>query len=259
MNRLLKTGYLVCSLLLSVSQATNNQQYNKFTVCDDSSIVVKDLSIVCDSPGQYYYGSNKYRNSASCQGGDKAKIYVEFYIQEDLEVDAYLMMEAKGYGTVSSQVLHKGDSLCSVSTVYAMEKQNCGSSGYYYIQEQFTWGEKQDDYDYSFSPKLVVGFASNAKKQVYDLGGANTNSCSGGIFTNWTKGLQKSAANTIRTFFATFGILAGAIFSICMMGWCIMRQANARPKRFIVEDPADENEYYKMAMMGNQRNNLVDY
>ncbi|GKY96151.1 hypothetical protein MPSEU_000575100 [Mayamaea pseudoterrestris] len=248
------------ALVILVSSRADDgfQQYNRFTVCGNSAIEVQDLSIVCDSPGAYYYGSNKYRNSADCQGGDKVKISIQFYLQEALEGDAYVTIEAKGYGSVSSHVLHQAESLCSISSLKSLEKQSCGSIGLYSIQEQFSWSDKNDEYEYSFTPKLVVGFASNANKQVYDLGGANTNSCSGDTFTNWTKGLQKSAANTIKTFFATFGILLGAIFGVLVVGWCLMRQANAKPKEFIVQEPTDENEYHKMAMMGDQMNNLVD-
>lgn len=251
-------GVFFALLATYAKTRAEEQMSNRFTVCGDSAIVVSDISILCDSPGAYYYGSNKYRNSVDCQGGDKAKVIIQFYIPQDLEIDPYLTVEAKGYGTVSNQVLHQAEALCSVSSLKALDKQSCGAAGYYSIQEKFYWNEKADGYDYSFTPKLVIGFASNPNKQVFDLGGANTNACSGDMFNNWTKGLQKSAANTIKTFIATFGILVGAIMGVLMVGWCIMRQANGKPKEFIVEEPTDENEYHKMAMMGNQMNNLVD-
>jgi hypothetical protein len=165
---------------------------------------------------------------------------------------------AKGYGSVSSQVLQKGVSLCSISSLKKLDKQTCGGVGNYTIREQFDWSDKNDTYDYAFTPKLVVGFASSANKQVYDLGGANTNACSGDTFTNWSKSIQKSAANTIKTFFATFGILLGSIFGVLLAGWCIMRQAKPKPKEFVADDATDENEYHKMAMMGDQMNDLVD-
>ena len=37
-------------------------------------VSVSLLSIVCDTPGAYYSGSNAYRNSHVCVGGDKAKM-----------------------------------------------------------------------------------------------------------------------------------------------------------------------------------------
>jgi hypothetical protein len=103
--------------------------YNTFSVCSDSSIVISDISLLCDSPGAYYYGSNKYRNSASCQGGDKAKLTVNFQIAEYLESSAYIHLMVKGYGSVESKQIHSGEQLCSISGLSSSDGSTCPSQG----------------------------------------------------------------------------------------------------------------------------------
>ena len=127
------------------------------------------------------------------------------------------------------------------------------------MQLHFHWGDQNDRYEYSFVPKVSVGFASNPQKGIYDLGGANTKKCTGDMFTNWTKGVRKSAADTIQSFFATFGILLGAILSVFAAGWCIMRQSQNQPKEMVVEDPLEDYEHNKVVLLGDSKNHLVDF
>jgi hypothetical protein len=247
--------FAIYALLVSGANAYRN----KFTVCDNSAIVVQDLTIVCDSPGSYYYGSTKYRNAASCQGGDKAKFYVAFQIQKNLTTTGYkpyLTIDAQGYGTVSSVNVYSAAELCSVSGLKASNGQVCPEAGNYYLNGSFYWNEKSDNYTYTFSPKLSVGFMSSPSKSVYDLGGANTQQCAGTTFVDWSKTARSSAMNSIQTFFATFGILLGAIAALTMVGWYLTRQAT--PKKLILEDPDDaDNDYHKVQMLGDKDQNLV--
>jgi flagellin-like hook-associated protein FlgL len=134
-------------------------------------------------------------------------------------------------------------------------------AGYYVLAKSFYWGENSDSYEEAFQPKVVIGFASDSSRSNFDLGGANTNQCSGDTFMNWTTGVTKSATNTLRTFFATFGILFGAVVALGGAAFYLSRQANATPKQpigaFDAED-LDEHDYHKIAMVGNNRN-LVDF
>jgi len=100
--------------------------YNSFSVCSDSSIIVSDISLLCDSPGAYYYGSNKYRNSATCQAGDKAKLQITLQIAEALESSAYINLLVKGYGTIESEQIYAGENLCSISS---KNGESCPSQG----------------------------------------------------------------------------------------------------------------------------------
>lgn len=251
--------------VLAVSaEEDDGSYYNSFSVCENSSVEVQSLQVLCDSPGTYYYGSNKYRDSSSCQAGDKGKLKLGLYIAQDLEYDGYLTLTVRGYGSVEDTVLHTSESLCDATSI----SSNSGSyicangfpaAGYYTLKENFYWGSQSDSYEYTFVPKVIVGFAS-ANSNIYDLGGANTDKCNGNSFKQWGKDhVSKSAANTIKTFFITFGILASSVLALFCAGWCIMRQYNYQPKEVIdFQDETDPNEYHKIAMVGNNRD-LVDF
>lgn len=260
---------LLAFLLASsvVADEGDDEYLNSFSVCEDSVVTVNQISLLCDSPGTYYYGSGKYRNSAKCQAGDKAKLEIELEVTEDLEEVAYLTVYVEGYGTVSNADLYTEQSMCSISSLSsAYGSSPCSDSdsglypkaGSYYLKERFYWGSQDDSYDYSFTPKVVVGVKSNLNKQQFDLGGANTYLCDGNSFMKWTTGVGQSAANTLRTFLITFGILTGSILAIVLSGWCIMRIANRpAPKETIEEELLDSQVQNKIAMVGKNRD-LVD-
>jgi len=265
LRHLVSWASLVLVLLVAPTARTaedsSGKYYNQFSVCDDSHIVVKDISLLCDSPGTYYYGSGKYRNSASCKAGDKAKVQVVFYIAEDLtdKYDPiYVDMFVSGYGTVESKVIYQEANLCEIEKMKAINGDVCPADGEYVLYYTYHWGSQSDEYEYSFVPKVSIGFTSNPNKGIYDLGGANTNRCSGDTFTNWTKGVRKSAANTIKTFLATFGILLCAVLAVCLSGWLIMRQARTQQRDVVIDDPLDDNEKHKVALVGDSKNNLLD-
>jgi hypothetical protein len=233
----------------------NRDYLNKFSICDDTPVVIDDLSILCNSPGAYYYGSGKYRNSALCQAGDKAKLHIDFQILEALDADAYLTLYVQAYGSVETVVLHDQESMCSA--LQSSSGTECPAAGNYTISTTFYWGSQSDSYQYSFTPKVVVGIASSMNSNVYDLGGANTNKCTGAIAIDWTAGVRKSFANTIKSFVATFGVLSASILAIILAGWCIMREAKkARKvqKGIIVDEELDEMSYQAIG----DNKNLVD-
>jgi len=242
----------------SGANSTARYQNTTFTVCADSAVMIEDLSVLCDSPGTYYYGSSKYRNAAQCQAGDKAKVSIIIDVEQDLQTEPYFTLLVKGYGSVESVDVYTAKPMCSVSGIKALDGQKCPGKGRYKIYESFFWGEKSDNYDYAFTPKATVGFSSGNYKQAYDLGGANTNLCSGKTFQSWTESVRKSAANTVETFFVTFGFLLGSVMAICFAGWCIVRQAHNETKELMADDPIDETDYHKFSMIGDDRNNLAE-
>ena len=260
MHSWVHSTYLLLSLFtllitqFAFADDSDESYYNQFSVCADSKIIIEEISLYCDSPGSYYYGSSKYRNSATCQASDKAKLQIIFYIVPDnegnddgndnkngksssnvvIQSDPFMTIEVQGYGTVGDvSVLDAGSSFCESVTAIAYNNVASSSSvscppaaGYYYqFKQQFYWGDQNDSYEYSFVPKVTVGISSNVETNYYyDLGGANTNKCySGNTFSSWTIGVRKSAANTFITFFISFGILLFTISSITLFTYCIMK------------------------------------
>jgi hypothetical protein len=251
-----QVSFVIWLVSVFVAVKSDDDAYmNKFTVCDDTSIVVTDVALLCDSPGTYYYGSGKYRNSATCEGGDKAKMQVDFQILEDLQSEAYITLSVQGYGTVAAVQVYTQESFCSV--VQSTDGAACPAAGNYKINHMFYWGSQSDSYTYSFTPKVIVGISSDLANNVYDLGGANTNSCKGEVVSDWTVGVRKSMANSIKSFFATFGILCGSIVILIITGWCITRQSSAAkiPKSIIVDEELDEMSY--QAIRENQNIAIV--
>lgn len=59
---------------VSSSTSTEKGQVIIQDFCTRNYIQVDYLSILCDTPGAYYYGSNAYRNSKVCMSGDKAHL-----------------------------------------------------------------------------------------------------------------------------------------------------------------------------------------
>lgn len=56
---------------------TNKGLLQSQDFCNHNYIQVQRISILCDTPGAYYYGSNAYRNSQVCMSGDKAHLTVQ--------------------------------------------------------------------------------------------------------------------------------------------------------------------------------------
>ena len=229
--------------------------YKSFSECADSAVIIEEMSMTCDSPGAYYDGGSNYRNSATCVGGDKGRLKLSILIAEDLVDDALLDISAKGYGSVEKAVIRSGASLCQSLT--SVNGAKCPAAGYYKFHDTFYWAEQSDDaFEYSFSPKVSVGIKSSESSNVYDLGGINTDFCSGNVITNWSAGFRKAAGKALQTFVLTFGILLGAILFVLAFVFCVVRQSKSNAK-VMDEDEEHNNDYQKMAMVGNNAT-LVD-
>lgn len=251
---------LFAALALAQFTAAEDEYYNQFSVCADSSIVVEELMIVCDSPGAYYYGSNKYRGSATCMGGDKARLQFQFEILEDLETSPYISLSVQGYGSVPSVQLHSLEELCSISSLTSVYGSACPQAGVYQVYEKFYFDKKNDSYEYNFKPVPSIGFTSSVDTNYFDLGGANTKSCAGGTFQNWSTNMGNTAARTIRFFLVTFAILFAA--SMSFVAWRYLKMKNelkiAGPKREAMEEEfLDDEDVRRIAMMSREKD-LID-
>ena len=244
------------------AQQADEQGYwaSKFEVCADAVIEVSDISILCDSPGTYYYGSNKYRNSASCKAGDKAKLVVDFYIDDPTSIQKaggyiFTTIKVDGYGAIADHTVYENVDLCSLSKLKAKSGASCPSQGKYQIATQFFFGDKNNNIDYSFVPKVHVGFKSSLQKDGYDLGGANVDWCSGNTFISWSDSVRKQYANAINNFMRTFGLLTFTLSVIWLFIYWLWR----RPKTFSGEEPESEDmDFKKMRLVGTSRD-IIDF
>lgn len=246
--------------------------YNKFSVCSDAVIQVLDLKVYCDSPGTFYYGSGKYRNSATCKPGDKAKIQVEFYIAQPdviLSSGGYAILDISAAGNSGwyqkNVQVFENDDMCSSSNLKSLSKSTCPFQGKYRIRAHFYWPEDQYSANNSFDPVVTVGFKSSIKTNQYDFGGANTPYCRGSTFVTWTNGIRTTYANAIANFMATFGIL---LLTIVLMGgfiWFLTRKPtsikDAGQKLGVIKKDvfADENFDFSSMRSPRQGQNLVDF
>lgn len=210
-----------------------NQDYNPdLQVCTDAIIQVQDATIYCDSPGTYYYGSGKYRNSETCMPGDKAKVHIKFYISDHDTIQKggnYALVEVYvdgGTYTQAVQVYENAD-LCSMDSLKRTSGSQCPYNGYYQINTQFYWGSANNQEEV-FQPVIHVGFRSNRNVDAYDYGGANTNLCRGVTFANWNVVAHGNYLKLLTMFIKTFGILLCTIF---VMGMFIM-VLSKKPRSF---------------------------
>jgi hypothetical protein len=216
-------------------------------VCSDASIDVTDVSVLCDSPGVWYYGSNGYRNSQKCQKGDKANLQLTFdIIQEDLDKD-YIYLTLTVFGGDQEVIVYHNALLCSISALKKTSKVACPQQGSFSVSTKFYFSYAEsddntgndrylgdddcDDDSYkssaSFKPLVSVGFASSKNRNDYDLGGANTNLCAGkskNIQSEIAERVHKGASHPIVTFLLSFALLIGVIAALAGLTYSIWKK-----------------------------------
>lgn len=207
---------------------------NSLSVCSDSSIDVTGVSILCDTPGVWYYGSSGYRNSQSCQKGDKAYLTVTFDIIEEYLQQEYIYLTLQVFGGDQEIVVYQNALLCSIGTLSESSGVSCPGQGSYSISTKFyfdystnthdddNWNDRylgdddsdDDGYSPSFKPLVTIGFASAKNQDDYDLGGANTDHCAGqskNIQSDIMDRVQKSVSHPIVTFLLSVVLLVSVI------------------------------------------------
>jgi len=241
------------------------EYYKKyFEACQDTDITVEDVSLLCDSPGAYYYGNGKYRDSNSCMLGDKGKVSVYFYIGGDLDgVMPYVTLKVKddSDANVEEMVLLQDEPLCDVSNLKAQDGQTCPEAGYYYISGSTYLGDK-DGSGSPFDAVAELGFKSYPEQAYFDLGGANSLYCPGGSMGKYSYSRMKTTvASSVISFFVTWGTLFIAIASVALFLVFIVRRIRKQNKNVPFED-ADEDlldgNYNQVIVMSSSRS-LVDF
>jgi len=212
--------------------------YSSFTVCDDAVITVQDVQLHCDSPGTFYYGSGRYRDSLNCTSGDKGKFLIDFYISQPATIQSNggsAIIDVSAVGNIgwyqqNQQIIESAD-LCSMSSLTSLSKSVCPSEGTYRIESNFYWesaNSNNNNNNYfvpTFYPVLSVGFKSGAYLNTYDYGGANTQYCSGNTFVSgWTNKVKKIYANGLENFLMSSGILLFTILIMWAFIWIMIKK-----------------------------------
>jgi hypothetical protein len=194
---------------------------NKLTVCSNSDIIVTDVTLLCDSPGTYYYGSSKYRNSPTCLPGDKAKVTLDFYITQDLSSNNgqdYVLLTIQAQGGTNnaySYTVYWNAPICNLGTLTLLNRTNypCPTKGAYEISSYFYWADSDSTNQSPFTPTVSVGFRSSKNQEKYNLGGANTDLCPGKseTYISWTKYVQPRSSAESASFYWSLGVLLGVV------------------------------------------------
>lgn len=278
--------YVVAVLLCIWCRAADGYSYyESLSVCSDTSIDVTGVSILCDTPGVWYYGSNGYRNSKTCHKGDKATLQVTFdIIDEDLTEETDIYFSLSVYGGDQEITVYKNAHLCSIGILTKTSGVACPYQGSFSIKTKLYFAKDNGDDDgngsnrylgdddgdttsstsAAFSPLVTVGFASNQNSGYYDLGGANTEKC-GGQSKNIQSDIQSTVTSALSsksftTFLLSFGVviaafavLGGIAFYVWERRVCD-RACFPPEKSFMYDLESDTIDFSdrKMELMGRQ-------
>lgn len=269
--RILQTKYLgLLLLLLAVggrgedAEQEGDRYVKYFEECADAAINVEDVSLLCDSPGAYYYGNGKYRNSQTCMMGDKGKVKIYFYISDEVDgYEPYVTLGVKNdYDSGAAKMyIYQDEPLCGISNLKAQDGQACPAPGYYYISGSTYLGEKDGSSSSSLDAKALVGFRTDPQVWNYDLGGANTDLCPGGVFGQYSYGyLRKKVANAVASFLVTWGTLFFGVVAVMGFAIFLIRRIKARqnPPFEAADEDLLDGHYNQVIVMSSSRS-LVDF
>mmetsp|Transcript_1976 Transcript_1976/g.5458 ORF Transcript_1976/g.5458 Transcript_1976/m.5458 type:complete len:265 (+) Transcript_1976:102-896(+) len=198
-----------------------------FKNCDGSLVQATSVSILCDSPNTYYYGSNAYRSSPYCNYGDKATIAVCFEVTEDLSETLGEMYLTLGVYSGSSSYDELLYSILSGQVCNGLVGDaTCTYAGNYCFKVTKTLDTPSDGTDSDFVPAITMAFSSYADEG-YDLGSVNRNCMNDnyGQYDPWVSG-DPTAVKNYRSgkFLKNYGVLLGVIACVVLFGiFTVMR------------------------------------
>ncbi|CAB9509239.1 expressed unknown protein [Seminavis robusta] len=233
-----------------------------FEVCKDETIEVEDVSLLCDSPGAYYYGNGKYRNSETCALGDKGHVSIYFYIGEEMMgYEPYVTLKVKSNdGSMEDAYIAQDEQLCSLSGLSSQDGQACPAEGFYYLKGTVYLGNK-DGNSNSLDVVATVGFRSDPEVGYFDLGGANTDYCEGGSYGKYSYAkMRKQIANAVASFLVTWGTLFFGVIAVVAFGVFLVKRI--RNRNDVAFEEADEDlldgHFNQVIVMSSSRS-LVDF
>jgi len=241
--------------------SSSSSEGSSMQICSDSDIEVTAIALLCDSPGTFYYGSGKYRDNQYCKAGDKAKLSVYFDVVGDIsEVDPLLTLQASGDGETA--IVYKNARLCYLGTLASTDGSSCGGYGSFSVTTQFYWGSGSDDdgEQQLFSPYVTVGFHSERDPNKYDLGGVNTNMCSGNTFVAWSNDIKESGtfSGPLASIVWSSLVLVGTLVILGMFAWYLWKRPFENKDSFAKYYDESVDEDRKITLIRNH-SGLVDF
>mmetsp|Transcript_14867 Transcript_14867/g.22872 ORF Transcript_14867/g.22872 Transcript_14867/m.22872 type:complete len:280 (+) Transcript_14867:2-841(+) len=229
MNMKFPISSVKCCLLLLLSSrilVLGSNNYNDGTSqivepCEDGIVQVVNITISCDSPYTFYYGSGVNRNSPVCDYGDKATISVGFYVMEDVDDAIYMQMSA--YNSADEQ-LYLGDAVDLCNKV----GEACNYEGYYEFSTKIVLASLDSD-ESKFVPLLEIAF-SNEANNGYELGGVNIecDNQNTGSYFDWMNIRTNTTMTKVKTatFAQDYGILIGTCVALAILAFVLVKSTS---------------------------------
>eukprot|EP00934_Nitzschia_sp_Nitz4_P003227 Nitzschia sp. Nitz4//scaffold195_size40117//34902//36167//NITZ4_007581-RA/size40117-processed-gene-0.18-mRNA-1//1//CDS//3329540380//3217//frame0 len=191
--------------------------------CKNSVIEVKDITIICDSPFRYYYGTGGRMSSELCEYGDNALVIVYFDVHKNLDyMKNSLYMTLGIYANKQNKTLlwkAEGEELCN-----NFVGKDCTSAGSYGFAFDVSFDSGTDERAL-FVPMVEMGFSTRPDSG-YNLGGVNID-CDFNVFYQqynpWRNGKTAEAAQTwgaggLGVLGGNYGFIIGGILLVIAVG-----------------------------------------
>ena len=181
--------------------------------CDSALVEVTEVTIKCDSPYAYYYGSGAHYSSDFCDYGDHALVTVFLNVNEDwLSANRdtiYMTMGVYAMKYGQSELLWAARSVefCETFVGHA-----CTKAGQYAFAFRVSLDYIMTDQNL-FVPQVEIGFSSR-QDEGYNLGGVNIDcqfSSTYRAYDPWYVGYHKSQSWAAGSFAPGWGLIIGVV------------------------------------------------
>jgi hypothetical protein len=188
-----------------------NYYAQELDVCENSVVEVTSVTVTCNSPYSFYYGSGAHRNSQVCSYGDKATMDVTFDVTGDLDSgdDIYVTMA----------IVQDGDILASTGSESLCDSYVgdwCTTTGSYSFTKKIKLATGDSNNATNFVPSIHMAFSTTANGG-YNLGALNIDECDysedNPSYVNW-KNVESTQMTTWERFLNSYTLLIGTCILI---------------------------------------------
>jgi hypothetical protein len=173
-------------------------------VCEDSVVVVTQMTVLCDSPYTFYYGNGANRNSYVCDYGDKASLKVTLQVTDDLqEEDTEIFMTMAAYDDADNLLTSTNPEFLCRDFIGV----DCTKAGTYTFNKRLKFGAPAGADRKKFFPKISIAFSTKADSG-YNLGAVNMECQSWTqdqpVYVAW---MDEKPKNSVEEFALDYGLL----------------------------------------------------